>query len=129
MDTVSRRCETSRDQILSVWCGDLVLMFLLLQDYPYFGTSLDTKESLYQATGGKLLDVAASAAQMAGQMALRLVHDHILDLDVSEYNRVFMKNINKITGQIRNVRFSFFFFSPDEHVVMMRWNSGYSQEL
>ncbi|XP_058232511.1 transferrin receptor 1b [Hemibagrus wyckioides] len=76
----------------------------IASDYPYFGTSLDTRKSLYQATEGKLLDVAVSAAQMAGQMALRLVHDHILNLDVSEYKRVLMKNINKITGQIRNVK-------------------------
>ncbi|GAA6086083.1 transferrin receptor 1b [Tachysurus ichikawai] len=72
-------------------------------DYKYFGTFLDTRESLNQATEGKLLNVCVSAAQMAGQMALRLVHDHILNLDVSEYNKVIMNNVLKITKEIRNV--------------------------
>ncbi|KAK3515490.1 hypothetical protein QTP70_023616 [Hemibagrus guttatus] len=73
-------------------------------DYKYFGTSLDTRESLDQTTEGKLLSVSVFAAQMAGQMALRLVHDHILNLDVGQYMRVFMKNINKISGEITNVK-------------------------
>ncbi|XP_027029548.2 transferrin receptor 1b [Tachysurus fulvidraco] len=72
-------------------------------DYKYFGTFLDTRESLNQATEGKLLNVCVTAAQIAGRMALRLVHDHILNLDVSEYNKVIMSNVLKITKEIRKV--------------------------
>ncbi|XP_064188528.1 transferrin receptor protein 1-like isoform X2 [Anguilla rostrata] len=56
-------------------------------DYPYFGTVLDTKQRLDQAAGQRTAQFAASAAQFAGQMALRLVHDHLLRLDVERYAR------------------------------------------
>lgn len=132
---VTRRwCEQFMFSFLSAWCDSFIrLMFLVFQetsDYKYFGTFLDTRESLNQATEGKLLNVCVSAAQMAGQMALRLVHDHILNLDVSEYNKVIMNNVLKITKEIRNVRFVFvccLFFSW--WMIMMRCRSRFSQEL
>lgn len=68
-----------------------------------FGTDLDTRENLHLTTDSKLLDVCMSAAHMAGQMALRLVHDHILNLDVGEYTRIFMKNLKKISDDIKHV--------------------------
>lgn len=84
-------------------------MSLLLQvssDYKYFGTVLDTRDNLNTATEGKLLDVCVSAAQVAGQMALQLVHDQILSLDVDEYTRVIRKNVVKINSEIKRVGFS-----------------------
>lgn len=76
-------------------------------DYRYSGTPLDTRENLNTATEGNLLPISVSAAEVAGQMALRLVHDHILNLDVEEYTRVFRKNVYKITKDIKRVRFFF----------------------
>lgn len=84
----------------------LILMSVLLQEssvYKYSGTSLDTRSSLNQITEGKLLNVTVSAAQVAGQMALRLVHDHILNLDVNEYTRIIRMNMVKIRNEIKNV--------------------------
>lgn len=77
-------------------------MPVLLQessDYQYSGTPLDTRENLNSATEGNLLSVSVSAARVAGQMALRLIHDHILNLDVNEYTRVFRKNVFRITKE------------------------------
>lgn len=106
---------------------DLVLMFVRLQEssgYPYFGTVLDTRENLDRATEGKLLDVSVSAAQTAGQMALRLVHDHILNLDVDEYTRVLRKNVVKIVKEIKRVCASVILFV--KCVFMMRCKSCFS---
>lgn len=48
--------------------------------------------------------MVVAAAQVAGQMALRLVHDHLLSLDAQRYGSV----LTKAVGQIyrRNVRLS-----------------------
>lgn len=81
-------------------------MPVLLQessDYQYSGTPLDTRENLNSTTEGNLLSVSVSAAQVAGQMALRLIHDHILNLDVNEYTRVFRKNVFRITKELKHV--------------------------
>ncbi|MCI4391647.1 hypothetical protein PGIGA_G00137020 [Pangasianodon gigas] len=71
--------------------------------YKYSGTALDTRENLNVATEWKLLGVSVSAAQVAGQMALRLVHDHILNLDVDEYTRVIRRNMIRIVKEIKRV--------------------------
>ncbi|KAB5533322.1 hypothetical protein PHYPO_G00130410 [Pangasianodon hypophthalmus] len=71
--------------------------------YKYSGTALDTREKLNLATEWKLPDVSVSAGLVAGQMALRLVHDHILNLDVDEYTRVIKKNMNRIIKEIKRV--------------------------
>uniref|UniRef100_A0A8C9WHP9 Transferrin receptor protein 1 n=1 Tax=Scleropages formosus TaxID=113540 RepID=A0A8C9WHP9_SCLFO len=45
---------------------------------------------------------AMAAAQVAGHMALRLVHDHLLRLDVSKYNskiRSYVSQINRLVSQ------------------------------
>ncbi|TUX35876.1 Mitogen-activated protein kinase kinase kinase 15 [Bagarius yarrelli] len=73
------------------------------KSYKNFGTVLDTRENLNMATGMKLLDVCMSAAQMAGQMTLRLVHNHILSLDVDEYKRVIRMNMKKISDEIKKI--------------------------
>ncbi|KAJ8396784.1 hypothetical protein AAFF_G00013830 [Aldrovandia affinis] len=54
-------------------------------DYPYFGTILDTKDQLDWATAQSTAQLTATSAHIAGQMALRLVHDHLLRLDVKRF--------------------------------------------
>ncbi|KAM9436897.1 transferrin receptor 1b isoform 2-T2 [Clarias gariepinus] len=83
-------------------------------DYKYSGTPLDIREKLNEATDGKLLDVCVSAAQVAGQMALRLVHDHILNLDVNEYTRIIRKNAVRLLKEIHTVEA----LSPDASSVL-----------
>lgn len=92
---------------------NVALMSVLLQEsslYTYTGTALDTRDSLSAATQQKLLDVSVSAAQLAGQMALRLVHDHILSLDVDEYTRIIRKSMISIAKEIKDVGFLFLHF-------------------
>lgn len=43
-----------------------------------------------------MVELSLLAAQVAGQMALRLVHDHILKLDVTKYSSVINKHVNAI---------------------------------
>uniref|UniRef100_A0A8C8IWZ5 Transferrin receptor 1b n=1 Tax=Oncorhynchus tshawytscha TaxID=74940 RepID=A0A8C8IWZ5_ONCTS len=54
--------------------------------YPYYGTSLDNKDHLGYATAHRLNSLATGAGLVAGQLALRLVHDHVLRLDVYSSN-------------------------------------------
>ncbi|KAK5849960.1 hypothetical protein PBY51_014252 [Eleginops maclovinus] len=82
--------------------------------YCYYGTNLDSKDHLDYKTNNRTSEMAALAAQFAGQMALRLVHDHMLhpSLDVSRYSSVVNKagyrvlqRINQLsqTGQLKEV--------------------------
>ncbi|KAG9343529.1 hypothetical protein JZ751_013695 [Albula glossodonta] len=61
--------------------------------YPYFGTLLDTRPKLNSATGQRTAKVAVAAAQVAGQMAMKLVHDHLLQLDVARYSSRIRKDV------------------------------------
>uniref|UniRef100_A0AAY5ET62 Transferrin receptor protein 1 n=1 Tax=Electrophorus electricus TaxID=8005 RepID=A0AAY5ET62_ELEEL len=100
-----------------IWCGCLVVLepmkmedgaypFLAFSGIPsisfrfvsdeYFGTPLDTKDRLDIATGQKVGDFCVSAAQVAGQMALRLVHDHLLRLDVTTYTSFLRKHVSSV---------------------------------
>ncbi|XP_062841310.1 transferrin receptor 1b [Trichomycterus rosablanca] len=72
--------------------------------YPHYGTSLDVKEKLNLATEQRLSEFCVSAAQVAGQMALRLVHDHILNLDVSAYTKIIRKNVFIIRNLVDAVK-------------------------
>ncbi|XP_066522868.1 transferrin receptor 1b [Hoplias malabaricus] len=65
--------------------------------YVNSGTALDNKQNLYIATEQRLGDFCKAAAQVAGQMALRLVHDHILKLDVTSYTRLIRKHVSIIS--------------------------------
>ncbi|XP_026863903.2 transferrin receptor 1b isoform X2 [Electrophorus electricus] len=71
--------------------------------YKYFGTPLDTKDRLDIATGQKVGDFCVSAAQVAGQMALRLVHDHLLRLDVTTYTSFLRKHVAKINMNLNQL--------------------------
>uniref|UniRef100_A0AAQ4PRX6 Transferrin receptor protein 1 n=1 Tax=Gasterosteus aculeatus aculeatus TaxID=481459 RepID=A0AAQ4PRX6_GASAC len=57
-------------------------------EYPYFGTELDTREKLNVAAGNQVPQLAETAARFAGHMVLRLVHDHLLRMDVMKYNNI-----------------------------------------
>lgn len=45
----------------------------------------------------------AAAAQFAGQMALRLVHNHLLGLDVSRYSKVVTKAVAQVYGRVNRL--------------------------
>ncbi|KAI7792605.1 transferrin receptor 1b isoform X2 [Triplophysa rosa] len=78
-------------------------------DYKYFGTALDDKGHLEDVTKRKVSELSLGGAQVAGQMALRLVHNHILKLDVTKYNDEIDKRVSAIvcyTNQLKNAKVS-----------------------
>lgn len=73
-------------------------------DYPYLGTKLDTQDKLNTATSNQIPQFAKVAAQFAGHIALRLVHDHLLQLDLQKYNRVIRTYVAKINGKVAEIQ-------------------------
>uniref|UniRef100_A0A8C9ZBH7 Transferrin receptor 1b n=1 Tax=Sander lucioperca TaxID=283035 RepID=A0A8C9ZBH7_SANLU len=71
--------------------------------YSYYGTNLDDVDRLNYATGHLTSETVAAAAQFAGQMALRLVHDHLLSLDVGRYSSVITKNNHVFINILKGV--------------------------
>ncbi|XP_058846113.1 transferrin receptor protein 1-like isoform X1 [Acipenser ruthenus] len=64
--------------------------------YPYFGTKEDNWSNLNARTGNRIDDIARAAANVAGQMVLRLTHDHQLSLDFDRYNGELYSSVLKI---------------------------------
>ncbi|KAM4718666.1 transferrin receptor 1b [Anableps anableps] len=82
------------------------------ESYPYYGTSLDNMDHLNYRTGQRTSEVTATAAQFAGLMTLRLVHDHLLSLDVNRYYGPITKAVVQVhrrvsqltqSGQLKDV--------------------------
>lgn len=48
-------------------------------------------------------EMTAVAAQFAGQMALRLTHDHLLRLDVSRYGDILARAVRRVYIRIRQL--------------------------
>ncbi|RXM37020.1 Transferrin receptor protein 1 [Acipenser ruthenus] len=72
--------------------------------YPYFGTKEDNLSNLNSRTGNRIDDIARAAANVAGQMVLRLTHDHQLSLDFDRYNGElfsFVLKINRFAKQLK----------------------------
>lgn len=68
--------------------------------YMYYGTNLDNKDHLNYLTVQKTSEAAVAAAQLAGQMALRLVHDHVVKLDTSRYSSVLNNAVRLLYNRI-----------------------------
>ncbi|XP_018534822.1 transferrin receptor 1b [Lates calcarifer] len=73
------------------------------ESYSYYGTSLDNMDHLNYQTNQRTAEMTAVAAQFAGQMALRLVHDHVLNLDVSRYSSVLYKAVVRVYRRINQL--------------------------
>ncbi|KAL0966858.1 hypothetical protein UPYG_G00301050 [Umbra pygmaea] len=74
--------------------------FTSVENKFHFGTLQDTREKLNEATSKQVAGLAVSAGQFAGQMALRLVHDHLLRLNADKYNTLIRKHVSKINRQV-----------------------------
>ncbi|KAM9440015.1 transferrin receptor protein 1-like isoform 1-T2 [Clarias gariepinus] len=74
------------------------------KQYPFFGTMLDTRGNLENKTSTKLLVVAKAAGEIAGVMALRLVHDHLLRLNVEKYKSVIGIHVTKIHKEVMRLQ-------------------------
>lgn len=74
------------------------------QNYQYSGTLLDTRRMLSMATSNEVPQMAEIAAQFAGHMVLRLVHDHLLQLDLMKYDKVIRHNVAQINMKVKAVQ-------------------------
>ncbi|KAL3988137.1 glutamate dehydrogenase (NAD(P)+) [Sarotherodon galilaeus] len=73
-------------------------------DYPYFGTTLDTQQNLNSVTASQVPQLAVKAGQFAGHIALRLVHDHLLQMDLKKYNQLIRSHVVQINMRVKNVQ-------------------------
>ncbi|TNN45031.1 Transferrin receptor protein 1 [Liparis tanakae] len=71
--------------------------------YSYYGTNLDSVDHLAYQTNHRTGEMAALAAQFAGQMALRLVHDHLIRLDVGRYSNVVTKAVSRAYRRVQQL--------------------------
>ena len=65
---------------------------------------MDSLDHLLYATGSKVGELAVAAAQVAGQMALRLVHDHLLPLDVERYGKEIRKQVVEVNSRVSRLK-------------------------
>ncbi|XP_014905226.1 transferrin receptor protein 1 [Poecilia latipinna] len=72
-------------------------------NYNHFGTMEDTVANLNAATSSQVPQLAATAGRFAGHIALRLVHDHLLQMDVMKYYKVVRSYVYKINGRVKDV--------------------------
>ncbi|XP_032421763.1 transferrin receptor protein 1 [Xiphophorus hellerii] len=72
-------------------------------NYKYFGTMQDTADNLNAATSSQVPQLAETAGRFAGHVALRLVHDHLLQMDVMKYYKVVRSYVTKINGRVKEV--------------------------
>ncbi|XP_017351000.1 transferrin receptor protein 1 [Ictalurus punctatus] len=79
--------------------------FRFTQDkqYQYLGTLLDTRSKL-QSKASNLLALTKAAGEMAGQMALRLVHDHLLRLNTEKYLNIMRIRVSKISKEVMSLQ-------------------------
>lgn len=77
-----------------------------MEYYTYFGTKLDSKDHLSYQANHRIGEMVAAAAQLAGRMALRLVHDHLLRFDVNRYNGVLTKSVSKAYIRVNQLKAS-----------------------
>lgn len=80
---------------------------MFLQDervYPFLHTKEDTYENLHKMLRGRLPAVVQAVAQLAGQLLIRLSHDHLLPLDFGRYGDVVLRhigNLNEFSGDLK----------------------------
>ncbi|XP_008293079.1 transferrin receptor protein 1 [Stegastes partitus] len=75
-----------------------------VSDYQYFGTLQDTRDKLNRVTSSQVPQLAEMAGRFAGHMALRLVHDHLLPMDLRKYDSIIRYNVAQINGKVKNVQ-------------------------
>lgn len=71
------------------------------KSYP-FGTFEDTELSLDRYTSSSTLKLAKTAGEVAGLVTLRLVHDHLLKLNVAKYTSVIRGYVSQIRAKVES---------------------------
>ncbi|XP_028986996.1 transferrin receptor protein 1-like isoform X2 [Betta splendens] len=72
--------------------------------YQYFGTLLDTREKLNTVTQNSVAQLTRVAAQFAGHIALRLVHDHLLRMDLGRYEKIIRNHVAHINVKVNSIK-------------------------
>lgn len=65
---------------------------------------LDTREKLNSLTSNDVARLAEIASQFAGHIALRLVHDHVLGMNLTRYNDMIRTQVFQIHKRVKDVR-------------------------
>ncbi|XP_070774759.1 transferrin receptor protein 1-like [Enoplosus armatus] len=73
-------------------------------DYQYFGTKLDTWEKLNIATGNRVPQLTEIVTRFAGHIVLRLVHDHLLRMDLTKYDKIIRNEVARINTKVKAVQ-------------------------
>lgn len=60
--------------------------------------------NLNSATSNQVPQLAQIATHFAGHMALRLVHDHLLRMDLTKYEKIIRSRVNQIYRTVIDVR-------------------------
>uniref|UniRef100_A0A8C9U3X0 Transferrin receptor protein 1 n=1 Tax=Scleropages formosus TaxID=113540 RepID=A0A8C9U3X0_SCLFO len=90
-------------------------------NYPYFCTLLDDKDHLDFATRHLTADVAVAATRLAGHMALRLVHDYLLRLDVDKYKSLLRSHVSQIMHLSTQLKQSGLVTADQPEVLSTQW--------
>lgn len=71
-----------------------------------FGTFEDTKNNLDQCTSSSTstLKLAKAAGEVVGLVTLRLVHDHLLKLNVAKYTSITRKFVSQISTKVESLQ-------------------------
>lgn len=65
---------------------------------------LDTREKLNAATSNQVPQLAEIVTRFAGHIALRLVHDHLLRMDLTKYDKIIRSHVAQINGKVKDFR-------------------------
>lgn len=65
---------------------------------------MDTRDKLSAATSNQVAQLAQIVTRFAGHMVLRLVHDHLLRLDLSSYNKNIRDSLNRINEKVKEIK-------------------------
>uniref|UniRef100_A0A2K5IMP3 Transferrin receptor protein 1 n=1 Tax=Colobus angolensis palliatus TaxID=336983 RepID=A0A2K5IMP3_COLAP len=77
-------------------------------DYPYLGTTMDTYKELVEKIP-ELNKAARAAAEVAGQLVIKLTHDVELNLDYERYNSqllLFLRDLNQYRADVKEMGLS-----------------------
>uniref|UniRef100_A0A673K356 Transferrin receptor protein 1 n=1 Tax=Sinocyclocheilus rhinocerous TaxID=307959 RepID=A0A673K356_9TELE len=72
-----------------------------IKSYP-FGTIEDTDQNLERYTSYNTLKLAKTAGEVVGLVTLRLVHDHLLKLNVAKYTSVIRNYVSQIRSKVES---------------------------
>ncbi|XP_074927429.1 transferrin receptor protein 2, partial [Chelonoidis abingdonii] len=85
--------------LFTAFAGVPAVEFSFVEDarpYPFLHTQDDTYENLNGLLFGRLPAVAKSAAEVVGQLLIRLSHDHLVPLDFGAYGDVLLQRIAEL---------------------------------